>query len=747
MAYQEERHFSFVSSAFPEDTFSVVGFRGLEGISRLYEFEITLGSSDPDLDIGKILKNSIVLKIFRDDKEISFHGIPAYFEQLQEVDDLVFYRTLLVPRLWLADQRHENQLFLDKKIPEIIEEILRQAGLAGNDYEFHLNRHYKTWEYVCQYHETDFDFISRWMEREGIYYYFKQTEGAEKIIITDTSSVHQELPEDATIYYSPPSAMLPTEEEVINEFVCRQTRLPQKVILKDYNYRKPSLEIQGEAQVDSESRGIVYFYGEHFKTPEEGNELARIRAEEILCREQLFFGESTAAVMRSGYLFELEDHYRDSFNQKYLLLEIEHEGRQSGHLISGIQKEPDSDESTLVYHNKFVAIPAKLQFRPERKTEKPRFNGTINAKIDAAGDGQYAEIDKWGRYKVILPFDMTGKSGGKASRWIRMAQPYAGQGFGMHFPLHKGTEVLLTFVNGDPDRPIIAGSVPNPETMSPVTGENQTRNIIRTGGGNEIAIEDNAGGQLIKMSSPTEKSFIRIGAPNPNPAVPPGLHLNSSNTLTTNIGNHHVTKVGNNYETTIGGHKYTVVTGEVKYTFNADAHTVTRGNVTEETYGNKTSIVEGNTHETFYGTKVTDNLAATEETFVGAKASQSLAATSEIFAGIKQSACASLELVTNASLKVEKSAERILNAPTLLEKITGPHKEMVGSYELTSLGELELDSAATATIKGSSSVVINSSGTVVIKAPQIKLDGDVKITGKLDTDKKANISNKNLQVK
>ncbi len=512
MAFLEERKFFFVSQAYPEDTFAVVRFKGTEGISKLYEFEILLVAEDPDIDIKKVLNNPARFTIARDDKEVVFNGILAYFDQLHEVDEYVFYRTLLVPRLWVSTIHHENELFLDQSVPEIIEEILKQAGLTSRDYEFKLTGNYPKWEYICQYRETDYNFICRWMEREGIYFFFDQTDEGEKLIITDTSFAHKDLPDDPTIYYSPPSALVPTEEEVIKAFVCRQRRLPKKVILKDYNYRKPSLEIKGEATVDPEGKGEVYLYGEHFKTPEEGNHLAKIRAEEMLCREKVFYGESTAPHLRPGYYFQLEDHYRDSFNQKYLVVEIEHEGSQAGLLLAGLSEELTEEEQDLIYHNRFVAIPADVQFRPERKTPKPRFYGTMNAKIDASGEGKYAEIDEWGRYKVILPFDMKNKGGGKASRWIRMAQPYAGAGFGMHFPLHKGTEVLLSFVDGDPDRPIIAAAVPNPETMSPVTSENATKAGFVTGGGNIFMMEDSEGHQRIVMGSGDGKGVFRLGS-------------------------------------------------------------------------------------------------------------------------------------------------------------------------------------------------------------------------------------------
>ncbi len=728
MPTEDRIRFTFISAAMDEDTFTVVRFKGREGLSQLYEFDIILDAEDPEVDLKEVLKNPARLIIQRegaDDRVI--HGIPARFEQLHEVRGHVYYRALLVPRLWLSDLYHENQLFLDKSVPEIIEEILRQAGLTSRDYELKLTAEYPPWEYICQYNETDFNFMSRWMEREGIYYYFDQTDEGEKLIITDSSTAHQDIAGEAGIRYSPPDSLIPSVREQVREFTCRQQILPKKVILKDYNYRKPSLDLKGEADVDTEGRGNVYIYGEHFKTPEQGDGLARIRAQELLCRETVYFGEGTVPSFLPGYIFGLEDHYRDSCNRRYLIVELTHEGVQANFLTGTGNSGPEDEEiQTPSYYNRFTCIPDDVQFRPERRAIKPRLDSTLNARVDAAGDGQYAEIDDQGRYKIKLPFDQSDAGDGKASRWVRMAQPYAGADYGMHFPLHKGTEVVLTFVNGDPDRPIIAGTVPNPETMSPVTSGNHTRSVIRTGGNNEIALEDREGGQLIKMSSPTENSFIRIGAP--NPSAPPGLHVNTNNELTTDVGNHAVTRVGNNYKVTIGGEEYRVVTGQVTREFHSNSHKITRGNQIEETYGDKTSMVKGNTKETFTGTKVTDNLAATQESFVGAKASQALAATSEIFVGVKQSACAAFQLETNASLKVEKSAERVLNAPSKLDKITGKHEEMVGSYELTSLGKIELDASGV--------ITINSSSKIVLKAPLIKLDGKVEgtkdVTGNKD---------------
>jgi type VI secretion system VgrG family protein len=513
MAIDETKRFTFISQGMPDDTFSVVEFKGTEGISRLYEFDITLASDDPEIDLKGVLQNPAILTTKGSDQDLPIHGILGQFEQLHEVKGHYFYRALLVPRLWQADLYHENQLFLDKTIPNIIEEILKQAGLTTQDYELKLTNKYPQWEYICQYRETDFDFISRWMEREGIYFFFQQGEDSEKLIITDSSTAHEDIRGDATIPFTPPSGIVP-EKEAIFTFLCRQKRLPNKVILKDYNYRKPSLDLKAEAEVDASGRGDVYFYGEHFKTPEEGNGLAKIRAEEIKCRENVYHGESTAPNLCPGFFYELEDHYRQSYNQKYLIVEVEHEGHQTGSLWAGVKKKSAKGEKKLTYANNFTAIQSDVQFRPERKTPKSRFYGTMNATIDAAGIGEYAELDELGRYKVKLPFDQSDMEGGKASRRVRMSQPYAGSEHGMHFPLHKGTEVLLTFVDGDPDRPVIAGAVPNPETASPVTSANQSESVIQTGGYNKIRFEDLLGSERIIMETPAANSWIRLGTPN-----------------------------------------------------------------------------------------------------------------------------------------------------------------------------------------------------------------------------------------
>jgi type VI secretion system VgrG family protein len=513
MDYLQKKNFDFVSNALPTNTLGVVRFRGAEGFSTCYQFEIDLVSKNAELDLTTILKNPITFTILREDGDIPFNGILAQFEQLHEVDEHVFYRAVLVPKLWWLSLTHHNQVLLNKTVPEIIEEVLKDGGLTSLDFEFKLQKDYSKWEYICQYRESHLSFVSRWMEREGMYYYFEQTESSEKVIITDTKIAHTEMSEGKTMYYSPPSGLdEPYREEVIKTFICRQKMLPRTLNLKDYNYMRPSMEISGKADVSPDGRGNVYMYGNHFMTTKEGDALAKIRAEELLCQERRFHGESTIPYLRPGYLFDLEDHYRNDFNQKYLTVDLEHEGSQTAFLLSGIQKGLSEVEEQPYYRNGFVSIPAGVQYRHESNTEKPRFYGTMNARVDAAGSGQYAELDEHGRYKVILPFDLSGHENGKASAYFRMAQPYAGSNHGMHFPLHKGTEVLLTFIDGDPDRPIIAAAVPNPETPSIINTGNATGAGIRTASGNQISMQDNEGHQRILIGSGDGKTRIICGA-------------------------------------------------------------------------------------------------------------------------------------------------------------------------------------------------------------------------------------------
>lgn len=581
MALLIEKQFSFVSSAtdLTGDTFAVVNFKGFERISKPYEFEIRLVSENPEIDIDRMMTEPARFIIHREDgHDVQYHGILQHFEQLHESKGFVFYRALLSPRLWWLSLTHQYRVFLGESVSSILEKMLLGGGMTTSDFDLRLQGDYTEMDYVCQYGESHLDFISRWMEHEGIYYYFEQTDSGEKVVFTDTHTSHTGLPLGKDLVYSPPSGMDNDHRgENIQSFICRQRQLPRKVLLRDYNYEKPSLEISGSAEVDAQGHGEANLYGEHFSTSEEGNRLAAIRAEELLCRKREFFGESTVPLLMPGFIFTMNNHYRSGFNGDYHITEVSHEGSQAGYLTSGIAEVLSEQEKRVFYTNTFIAIPSAAQFRPERKTGKPRIAGTMHARIDAEGSGDFAELDGQGRYKVRLPFDAdTGHEAGKASSFVRMMQPYAGSDYGVHFPLHKGTEVLLTFIDGDPDRPVIAGAAPNPETASPVTSGNQTKSIFRDSYGNELVFDSTPGDEHIRLFSPHHSSLLQLGRSIVSESESSGFEWKGGNSCELGAGNKFAAFAGNSAEVKTG------LSGSVGFGLNYEAqmagkHTVLLG--------------------------------------------------------------------------------------------------------------------------------------------------------------------------
>lgn len=525
MKYLTQQKFSFVCDSLDEETFGVVMFKGFEALSRPFEFDIMLVTDEPDVDMDATMNHTARLAIHETDgADVTIRGILSGFEQLHQTGPYFFYRAILVPRLWFLTLNQNNQVFINESLDDIISRQLKGVGLFQNiDFEFSLKSPCPPKEYVCQYGESHFNFISRWLEHDGLYYFFDQTESGEKIIFTDSNICHTDLKIHPSLSYTPASGQETLRlEQILTSLSCRRRQLPHDILLKDYNYERPSMDVEGRAVVDENGRGSVYSYGEHFTTSEEADALAGIRADELRCRKKEFFCESSVPDVTAGYTFRLTDHFTQAFNQKYLIVEVMHQGSQTGYLISGIRQALAHLEQEVAYRNSFTAIPADVQFRAQRKTARPLMPGTLHATVDASGSGDYAELDAKGRYKIRLPFDIhSTHMDGKASCFIRMLQPHAGPPVtdqsrgplpsGFHLPLRKNTEVLLTFINGDPDRPVIAGAVPNPLTRSTVDENNQTRNIFRDHFGNEMIFDSTPGDEHIRLYSPHHNSGWELG--------------------------------------------------------------------------------------------------------------------------------------------------------------------------------------------------------------------------------------------
>ncbi|WP_428560306.1 MAG: type VI secretion system tip protein TssI/VgrG [Solidesulfovibrio sp. DCME] len=518
----QTRRFDFVSNALPRDTFTVVSFAGREALSELYAFDIVLASPNDAVDLDTVIGAPAVLTLRGLGGSFDYHGIADAFELTGKADALAFYRASLVPKAHLTRLGENNRLFLDKSPQACIEEAFREAGLTpGVDFEFRLTSAADPWPSIAQFRETSFAFASRWMERDGMYSFFEQGPGGAKMVIVDDKSAHEPLPGEVTFRYATASGMVEAADETaVFDFVRRLAPLPRTVQLKDWNYETPSLDLSAEAPVLADGRGVMRFYGDHFPTVAAGRKLAEIRSQELSCRRDTVQGQTASPALTAGRLMRLTRHFSEALNQDYLITAVRHEGRQFTPLTAGLSPAGATDgQAETFYRNTFTAQPASVQFRAARDTPWPRQEGLLNAVVDGPGSGKYASLDDQGRYKVILAYDRSGRGEGKASKWIRMAQPYGGSGFGLHYPLHKGCEVALACLDGDPDRPVILGAAPNPNNKSVVTSANQTRCDLQTAGGNQIYFEDKEGAKRVLLQSKANKTFLRLGTPND----PPGL--------------------------------------------------------------------------------------------------------------------------------------------------------------------------------------------------------------------------------
>ena len=505
-----ELHFSELE----EDAVRVLAFEGIENISRLFKYSFQLLSENPQLKPEEILNKKATFTMNRGDEDpLAIHGIISRFEQRGQSPDYVSYYAELVPKMWRLGLTFQSRIFQNMDIEKIVTEVLETSEFSSDDFEFQLNETYPELEFAVQYRESDFDFVNRRLEHFGIYYYFDFRDDNDVIVFTDANDNLPEIDLAEDVLYNPNKDPL-SETETVSQFIYQGQVVTGKTQLKDYNYRDPSKDLLSESQISEDSPGTYSNYGDHYKDETEGQFLARVRNEEIICNSVIYKGKSDCRLFRAGNKFTMGEHYREDWNTDYLLTHILTRGNQQG--LFGIL--PPTGKIEPTYENYFEALPAEdINFRPRRLTPQPKIHGILNAWVDAAGDEEQAKVDDQGHYKVILPFDLSGQPDGEASHYIRMIQPYAGgayagkEAYGMHFPLHKGTEVLLSFIDGNPDRPVIAGAVPNPVTSSPVTAANAYKSIIRDHYGNEIVFDATPGEEKLHLHSPNNVTGIELG--------------------------------------------------------------------------------------------------------------------------------------------------------------------------------------------------------------------------------------------
>lgn len=463
---------------------------GREAMSTLYEYELLVEAGSVE-GLGWTALDGLLRHpchfVLEGDPPLEVHGVLRTVELLEPevIEGPARYRLLLVPRLWKATRSHRSRVYQELDVEALVTQVLAAHSLEAT---WDLQRVYPTREYVVQYEETDFAFLSRQLEHWGIYYYFEQTPDGEQLVISDHDRQFQPLAGYETLTYNPRRGRSGVAGSV-HSLRARLEPQPAELMERDYNWRMPSIRLALEHPVDQRTgHGVRWCYGEHFKDEDEGKQIAQIRAEQILCRRELYSGTCSVSGLAPGHTFELFDSPVPDLNIKYLVTAVE----------PRISLQGDSDDEAIYY--RFTAFPLErdepetVPYRAQRTTAKPQIHGFMHGFIDGEVRGAAAPIDELGRYRVILPMDTADTDGerlpGKASRQIRMVQPSAGPSYGMHFPLHVGTEVLIIHLDGDPDRPVILGAVPNAEAVSPVVQESATKSRIRTKSGIVVEMDD-----------------------------------------------------------------------------------------------------------------------------------------------------------------------------------------------------------------------------------------------------------------
>lgn len=514
--------FSFAATALKNRPVQVLRFTGEEMISQPYAFAVVLLSERADIDASSLINQAATLTIDREGVPVPICGVVTAVTHSGCIDEGHLVEVELRPRVWRLSLSTQSRVYQQMSVEEIIREVLRDNGLSASDVRFHLSHTYAPRSYCVQYDETDLCFIQRLVEFEGIAYHFDHSTGNDVLVFTDSRAARRKIGGRTVVEYASGSGLLRDCDEHVESFVCKQRVVPGMVTLDDYASETPDVNLQVEAKVSANMPGETYRYGAKYGDAERGKRLAEIRAEEIRCRETTCTGVSDCAGLASGYLFSLQNHHVDALNQDYLVTRIRHEGAQhqalgiTGLHVSGqpryAENAPESasegdDASTSTYVNRFTAVPASVQFRPRRRTKVPEVPSLMTARIESAG-GSYAYIDDDGRYRARMHFDRSGSSTGSATKPIRMATPSSGPNYGMHFPNHAGTEVVVGFINGDIDRPLALGTVPNASQKSPATSGNRMHNVLRTFGGNEFVMDDTSGETVVRLRSAGSNALL-----------------------------------------------------------------------------------------------------------------------------------------------------------------------------------------------------------------------------------------------
>lgn len=486
------------------DVLLLRGFKGTEGISRLFRFELDLLSQNDSIDFTQIVGQSVTIAITQSDGTPRYlNGVISRFGQRGQDDTFTLYYAEMVPWLWFLTRTADCRIFQNLSVTDIITQVINNNSSSATNFSNKTTSTYSALEYCVQYRESAFNFISRLMEQYGIFYYFEHAQQSHTMVIADDSTSSPSCPDISTFnYYFESHGVL--DYDVVDGLEQEMEMRTGKSTLTDYNFTTPSTSLL-TTQTTTDTIGgntqyETYDYPGKFLTKDDGETITELRMQEEEAIYQVIHGTSNARPMVSGYTFTLSGHYRSDLNTTYLLTDIEHTAETSGYGSRRGQSEEH-------YSNAFHCIPSTVPFRPRRVTPRPTIPGLQTAVV-VGPSGNEIYTDQYGRIKVQFFWDRVGTMDENSSCWIRVAQVSAGKGWGAMFLPRIGQEVVVEFLEGDPDRPLITGGVYNAEQTTPGTLPDKMnvsgwRTHSTTGGGddtaNVLSFDDTKGSEVFYM--------------------------------------------------------------------------------------------------------------------------------------------------------------------------------------------------------------------------------------------------------
>lgn len=680
-----------------------------EELGRLFSIETELISKKDDIKFEDLLGKNVSIRLnLIDSSPRFFNGHITRFSQVDRRDTFGgVYQATIQPWLWFLTRTADCRIFQEMTVPEIIKKVFSEWG---HPFEDKLTRSYHSWEYCVQYRETDFNFVSRLMEQEGIYYFFEHENGVHKLMLADDYSAHKEIfMVNGRVPLFASDEVAVREEESCENWYISKSVLPGTYALNDYDFKRPSANLHVNsalAKPHSMATEEIYDYPGEYVQIDDGDQYSRNRIEELHSQYEVAQSSSDVRDMKAGGLFTLAEHPRKDQNKEYLLVSVNHSFQNDDYGAGG------GNSGGIQYSNSITVVDSKTAFRSSQTTPKPIVQGPQTALVvGLAGEEIYT--DNYSRVKVQFHWDRYGEKNENSSCWMRVSQLWAGKNWGgIHIP-RIGQEVIVDFLEGDPDHPIITGRVYNAEQMPPYDlPANKTQSGIKSrsskGGTpanfNEIRMEDKKGEEQVYIHA--EKNQDNIVENDETTFVGHDRTENVIHDEDITIGHDRTEKVGHNEDITIGNNRTEKVVKNEKITIGV----------------NRTEAV-GNNEKISIGNDRTEQVGDNEKITIGSNRTEQVGKDEKITIGKNRTE----QVGENEKITIGKNRD---------ESVADNESINIGKNQTIQVGKnITIEAGDQIVIKtGKSSITMKKDGTINISGKDISVKGSGKIDIKASKD-------------